>query len=114
MSHGHVTDALLLALFFPDSPVTAKFLRKDEKVKAVKRVAEAKTGVKNTEFKIYQVWPLLRLLGRPLIHPLHAFVLVDQASSDRPQDVAAICCIHRCPDPEWVRLSPLSKFELAG
>ena len=44
----------MLALFFPDSPVTAKFLHKDEKLKAVKRVAEAKNGIKNTEFKTYQ------------------------------------------------------------
>lgn len=48
-------DSVVLALFFPDSPVTSKFLRKDEKIKAVKRVAEAKNGIKNTEFKVYQV-----------------------------------------------------------
>ncbi|KZT64081.1 MFS general substrate transporter [Daedalea quercina L-15889] len=47
--------ALVLALFFPDSPVNAKFLQKDEKLKAVKRVAEAKNGIKNTEFKMYQI-----------------------------------------------------------
>lgn len=45
----------MLALFLPDSPVTANFLRKEDKIKAIKRVAEAKNGVKNTEFKIYQV-----------------------------------------------------------
>lgn len=50
-----MADSVVLALFFPDSPVTAKFLRKDEKLKAVKRVAEAKNGIKNTEFKTYQV-----------------------------------------------------------
>ncbi|KAH9840562.1 MFS general substrate transporter [Rhodofomes roseus] len=47
--------ALVLGVFFPDSPVTAKFLRGDEKLKAVKRVAEAKNGIKNTEFKMYQI-----------------------------------------------------------
>ncbi|KAH9916478.1 MFS general substrate transporter [Fomitopsis serialis] len=51
----HLSYALVLALFFPDSPVSATFLRKDEKLKAVKRVAEAKNGIKNTEFKVYQV-----------------------------------------------------------
>ena len=49
-----IIDSVVLALFFPDSPVTARFLRKDEKLKAVKRVAEAKNGIKNTEFKTYQ------------------------------------------------------------
>lgn len=41
--------------FFPDSPVEARFLTQEEKVLAVKRVAEAKLGVKNKTFKWYQV-----------------------------------------------------------
>ncbi|KAI0728947.1 MFS general substrate transporter [Fomitopsis betulina] len=54
---GAITLAysIVLALFLPDSPVTANFLRKEDKIKAIKRVAEAKNGVKNTEFKIYQI-----------------------------------------------------------
>ena len=40
---------------FPDSPVEARFLTEEEKVLAVKRVAEAKLGIKNKQFKWYQV-----------------------------------------------------------
>ncbi|PCH34581.1 MFS general substrate transporter, partial [Wolfiporia cocos MD-104 SS10] len=47
--------SLILLFFFPDSPVGARFLTNDERIKAVKRVAEAKMGVKNTEFKMYQI-----------------------------------------------------------
>ena len=54
---GSVTSLLGIYMFFflPDSPVNAKFLTYDQKVLAVKRVAENRTGVKNTEFKRYQV-----------------------------------------------------------
>lgn len=45
----------MLWFFFPDSPVDARFLTEEEKVLAVKRVAEAKLGVKNKKFKWYQV-----------------------------------------------------------
>ncbi|CCL98378.1 uncharacterized protein FIBRA_00373 [Fibroporia radiculosa] len=47
--------ALMLWILFPDSPVGARFLKDEDKVLAVKRVAEAKTGIKNTEFKAYQI-----------------------------------------------------------
>ncbi|KAI0739999.1 MFS general substrate transporter [Daedaleopsis nitida] len=47
--------AVALWFFFPDSPVDARFLTQEEKVLAVKRVAEAKVGVKNTKFKWYQI-----------------------------------------------------------
>ena len=47
--------AVALWFLFPDSPVDARFLTPDEKVLAVKRVAEAKVGVKNKQFKWYQV-----------------------------------------------------------
>ena len=48
------TVAIALWFLFPDSPVDARFLTAEEKVLAVKRVAESKTGVKNKEFKMYQ------------------------------------------------------------
>ncbi|KAJ2984636.1 hypothetical protein NUW54_g10439 [Trametes sanguinea] len=50
-----VAFAVILWFFFPDSPVDARFLTSEEKVLAVKRVAEAKVGVKNTQFKWYQI-----------------------------------------------------------
>ena len=40
--------------FLADSPVTAKFLTHEQKILAVKRVAENRTGVKNTAFKKHQ------------------------------------------------------------
>ncbi len=51
----HVPVAVVLWFFFPDSPVDARFFTPEEKILAVKRVAEAKLGVKNTQFKWYQV-----------------------------------------------------------
>ncbi|KAI9069933.1 MFS general substrate transporter [Trametes sanguinea] len=50
-----VAFAVILWFFFPDSPVDARFLTPEEKILAVKRVAEAKVGVKNTQFKWYQI-----------------------------------------------------------
>ncbi|KAI0706690.1 MFS general substrate transporter [Earliella scabrosa] len=50
-----VSLAVALWFFFPDSPVDARFLTPEEKVLAVKRVAEAKLGVKNKQFKWYQI-----------------------------------------------------------
>ncbi|OJT05237.1 hypothetical protein TRAPUB_3975 [Trametes pubescens] len=47
--------AVVLWFFFPDSPVDARFFTPEEKILAVKRVAEAKLGVKNTQFKWYQI-----------------------------------------------------------
>ncbi|KAI0707431.1 MFS general substrate transporter [Cerioporus squamosus] len=47
--------SVILWFFFPDSPVEARFLTPEEKVLAVKRVAEAKLGVKNKIFKWYQI-----------------------------------------------------------
>ncbi|ORX40258.1 major facilitator superfamily domain-containing protein [Kockovaella imperatae] len=53
---GSLTSFLGIYMFFylPDSPVTAKFLSHDQKVLAVKRVSENRTGVKNTAFKRHQ------------------------------------------------------------
>ncbi|KAH9938890.1 MFS general substrate transporter [Epithele typhae] len=54
---GGMSVCLSIALWFlfPDSPVDARFFTAEEKILAVKRVAESKVGVKNTEFKIYQI-----------------------------------------------------------
>ncbi|KAI0707433.1 MFS general substrate transporter [Cerioporus squamosus] len=47
--------SVVLWFYFPDSPVEARFVTEEEKVLAIKRVAEAKLGVKNKTFKWYQV-----------------------------------------------------------
>ncbi|KZT03080.1 MFS general substrate transporter [Laetiporus sulphureus 93-53] len=59
---GAISLAYSFILWFmmPDSPVGARFLTKDEKLKAVKRVAEAKNGMKNIEFKTYQIKQAIR------------------------------------------------------
>ncbi|KAI0028085.1 MFS general substrate transporter [Vararia minispora EC-137] len=44
-----------LFLFLPDSPVTARFLDQRQKLIAIKRVAENRTGIKNQQFKRYQM-----------------------------------------------------------
>ena len=45
-------------MFFmlPDSPASARFLTKEQKIIAIKRVAGNKTGTKNKVFKVEQVW----------------------------------------------------------
>ncbi|WWD21335.1 hypothetical protein CI109_105819 [Kwoniella shandongensis] len=46
---------IYLLIFLPDSPASARFLSQDQKIIAVKRVAQNRTGTKNTVFKIEQV-----------------------------------------------------------
>ncbi|EKM74774.1 hypothetical protein AGABI1DRAFT_132891 [Agaricus bisporus var. burnettii JB137-S8] len=46
-------------LWFPDSPKTAWFLTRDEKVKAIRRIMENQTGVENKSFKKEQVYEAL-------------------------------------------------------
>ncbi|KAL1668979.1 major facilitator superfamily domain-containing protein [Schizophyllum commune] len=46
---------LYLFFFLPDTPVAARFLDPRQKAIAVKRVAENRTGIKNKQFKVYQV-----------------------------------------------------------
>ncbi|KAK8844009.1 hypothetical protein IAR55_006802 [Kwoniella newhampshirensis] len=46
---------IYLLIFLPDSPASARFLTEDQKIIAVKRVAQNRTGTKNTVFKIEQV-----------------------------------------------------------
>ena len=43
--------ALAYAFFFPDSPTTAWFLTKEEKVLAVRRIRENMSGTENKHFK---------------------------------------------------------------
>ncbi|OCH87026.1 MFS general substrate transporter [Obba rivulosa] len=50
-----VAFAIALWFLFPDSPVEARFLNEEERILAVKRVAEAKLGMKNTQFKGHQI-----------------------------------------------------------
>ncbi|KAK4947979.1 hypothetical protein LTR10_013032 [Elasticomyces elasticus] len=47
--------AVVLWLFFPDSPLTAKFLNDREKSIAIQRLKDNRTGVTNTEFKKEQL-----------------------------------------------------------
>lgn len=46
---------IVLFIFLPDSPVTARFLTHDEKRTSVERLRENQTGVENKHFKLYQV-----------------------------------------------------------
>jgi len=46
---------IVLFIFLPDSPVTAKFLSQSEKRMAVERLRENQTGIENKHFKTYQV-----------------------------------------------------------
>ncbi|VDC05871.1 unnamed protein product [Peniophora sp. CBMAI 1063] len=47
-------------LFVPDAPPSAKFLDKRQKLIAVQRVAENRTGIKNHKFKHYQLIQALK------------------------------------------------------
>lgn len=53
---GAFTVAWSAALFYllPDTPMKAWFLSADDRAKAVERVRENMTGIKNDEFKMYQ------------------------------------------------------------
>ena len=46
---------IVIAIFMPDSPVTAKFLSKREKRIAIERLKENQTGIENKHLKPYQV-----------------------------------------------------------
>ncbi|KAK6440758.1 hypothetical protein LTR95_003008 [Oleoguttula sp. CCFEE 5521] len=46
-------------IFLPDMPSTAKFLNARERSIAVERVAGNRQGVKNSHFKVYQMWQTL-------------------------------------------------------
>jgi hypothetical protein len=51
---------IVVLLFLPDIPSTAKFLTERERYVAVERVAANRQGVKNTHFKRYQLVQTLR------------------------------------------------------
>lgn len=57
MIFGIITVAIggVLWWFFPDSPVTATFLTERERLIAVERLKDNKTGIKNDEHKTYQI-----------------------------------------------------------
>lgn len=46
---------IVLFIFLPDSPVTARFLSHSEKRTSVERLRDNQTGVENKHFKLYQV-----------------------------------------------------------
>ncbi|TVY36222.1 putative transporter, partial [Lachnellula occidentalis] len=46
---------IVLFFFLPDSPVNARFLSKEDKSKAVRRVQENLTGTKDDKWKMYQM-----------------------------------------------------------
>ncbi|KAL4876815.1 hypothetical protein BJY04DRAFT_210327 [Aspergillus karnatakaensis] len=52
--------AAVVFLFLPDSPANAKFLTERERAIAIERLRENRTGVKNTNFKTYQMLEALR------------------------------------------------------
>ncbi|KAJ9623744.1 hypothetical protein H2204_011146 [Knufia peltigerae] len=43
--------ACVVWLYFPDSPITAKFLNERERTIAIERLRDNRTGIRNTEFK---------------------------------------------------------------
>lgn len=47
-------------LFLPDMPSTAKFLTEEERIVAVERVAANRQGIKNSQFKVDQMWQTFR------------------------------------------------------
>jgi MFS family permease len=50
------TWGIVIAIYMPDSPVTAKFLNDREKRIAVERLKSNQTGIENKHLKPYQVW----------------------------------------------------------
>ena len=45
----------IVAYFLPNSPTSARFLSTDERILATRRMRSTQTGIKNTQFKPYQV-----------------------------------------------------------
>ncbi|EXJ79503.1 hypothetical protein A1O1_08767 [Capronia coronata CBS 617.96] len=61
---GLILSAFLY-FFMPDSPLTAKFLNEEEKLIAIERLRDNRTGVANREFKKHQ---LIEALKDPLVY----------------------------------------------
>ena len=59
---GLITIAvgLVVAWVVPDSPMKCKFLTRDEKIWAIERLRENKTGIENKHFKAYQALECLK------------------------------------------------------
>ncbi|WWC91150.1 uncharacterized protein L201_006091 [Kwoniella dendrophila CBS 6074] len=71
---------IVILLFLPDTPASAKFLTQDQKIVAIKRVAENRTGTKNTEFKWNQV-------REAFLDPKTYFIMLASATSQIPNAV---------------------------
>lgn len=58
---GCITIAwgVVVLLFLPDSPATAKFLSEDEKIGVIERVKANGTGLEGKTFKMSQMWETL-------------------------------------------------------
>ncbi|OBZ73439.1 hypothetical protein A0H81_07257 [Grifola frondosa] len=74
--------SVFLWFFFPDSPIQARFLSEEEKVLAIKRVAEAKIGVKNTQVKMYQI-------KQALLDPKTYLLFVATAAGQTPNGIVS-------------------------
>lgn len=59
---GLITIAvgILVMVVVPDNPMKCKFLTHDEKIWAIERLRDNKTGIENKHFKAYQAWECLR------------------------------------------------------
>ncbi|EJT96987.1 MFS general substrate transporter [Dacryopinax primogenitus] len=51
-----IVVGIVVLLFLPDSPVTARFLTEEERIAALERVRDDQGGTHNKTFKRYQVW----------------------------------------------------------
>lgn len=62
LTFGLITVAVgvLVALVVPDNPMSAKFLSRDEKIWAIERLRENRTGIENKHFRAYQAWECAR------------------------------------------------------
>jgi hypothetical protein len=54
-----ITVGILVFLFFPDNPMSSR-LSPEEKLFAIERLRENKTGIENKHFKTTQMWECLR------------------------------------------------------
>lgn len=55
-----IAIGILTLIVLPDMPTTAKFLKEEERIIAVERIAGNRMGVKNHNFKKDQVWQTFR------------------------------------------------------
>lgn len=55
-----IVVGVLVMLIVPDNPMSCKFLTHDEKIWAIERLRENKTGIEHKHFKPYQAWECLR------------------------------------------------------